>query len=53
MFCEECGEGGEVAGFLGVHVVHEGAEMGVGFEYRWGLGGVDQGGGEFAGVVDS
>lgn len=34
-------EGGEVGGFLRVHVMHEGAEVRVGFDDGWGLRGVD------------
>lgn len=33
MFREQGVEGGEVAGFLGVHVVHEGAEVRVSARY--------------------
>lgn len=43
MFGKEGVEGGEVAGFLVIHVFHEGAEVGVGAG-DWGcLGGVDEG----------
>ena len=53
MFSEEGVEGGEVAGFLVVHVFHEGAEVRVGGHEGGRLGSVDEGGGEFAGVVDA
>lgn len=46
-------EGGEVSGFLVVHVLHEGPQVGVGFDDRGRLRRVDQGGGEFAGLVDA
>lgn len=46
-------EGGEVPGFLVVHVLHEGTQVRVGFDDGGGLRGVDQGGGEFAGLVDA
>ena len=41
MFGEEGVEGGEVSGFLVVHVFHQGAEVGVGFYERGRLRGVD------------
>ena len=53
MFCEEVVESFEVAGFLVVHVFHQGSEMGVCFYYWWGLGRVDECCCEFAGVVDA
>lgn len=45
-------EGGEVAGFLRVHVLHQLAEVRVRAEQGRGLVGVDQGGGELARLVD-
>lgn len=43
----------EVAEFLVVHVLHEGFEVGVGAEEGGRLSGVDEDGGEFAGLVDA
>ena len=34
-------EGGKVAGFLGIHVSHEGAKVGMSFDKGWGLRCVD------------
>ena len=53
MFGEEGVERGEVSGFLVVHVFHEGAEVWVGGDEGWSLGGVDEGSGEFAGVINA
>lgn len=50
---EEVVEGAEVGGFLSVHMLQEGSEVRVGACQRGGLGGVDEGGGEFAGLVDA
>lgn len=41
VFREEVVEGGEVAGFLVVHVLHQGSKVGVRFGEGWGLRGVD------------
>lgn len=41
MFGYEGVEGGEVPGFLGIHVLHCCAEVGMGAEERGGLRGVD------------
>ncbi|KAL8956776.1 MAG: hypothetical protein Q9193_005788, partial [Seirophora villosa] len=38
---DEAVEGGEVGGFLGVHVLHQGAQVGMRAQERGGLGGVD------------
>lgn len=43
MFSEELREGGEVSSFLGIHVVHQLAEMRMGFDYGRCLGGVYEG----------
>lgn len=51
MLRDEVVEGVEVAEFLVVHVLHEGAEVRVRADYWRGLGGVDEDGGEFAGLV--
>lgn len=40
-----------VAGFLVVHVLHQRTQVGVFFHEQRGLRGVDQDGGEFAGLV--
>jgi hypothetical protein len=42
----------EVARLLVVHVLHKRPKMWMGFDYRRGLGGVDQGGCKFASLVD-
>lgn len=50
---DEVVEGGEMGGLLVVHVGHEGAEVRVLAGDDGGLGGVDEGCGELAGLVDS
>lgn len=51
MFSEESGEGREVPCFLGVHVVHELAEVRVGFNDGRRLSSVDESSGKLAGMV--
>lgn len=41
MASEEVVKGGEVTGFLSIHMLHHGTEMRVGFHDGWSLGGVD------------
>ena len=53
MFCEKTIEGGEVSGFLIVHMLHEVREVRVRGHYGWSLGGVDMGCCKFAGLVDT
>lgn len=53
MASKEMVKSGEVAGFLSVHMLHHGTEMWVGLHDERGLGGVDEGCGEFAGLVDA
>lgn len=53
MLANEMVEGSEVAGFLLVHVGHEGSEVRVSFHNRGGLGFVYEGGCELAGLVDA
>lgn len=43
----------EVAGFLVVHVLHEGPQVGVRAGEDGGLGRVDEDGGQLAGLVDA
>ena len=53
MLGEQGIERGEVPCFLRVHVLHEREEGGVRAREGWGLRGVDERGGQFAGLVDS
>lgn len=46
-------EGSEVAGFLGVHVLHQGPQVRVRFDDEGRLRAVDERGGELAGLIDS
>lgn len=43
----------EVTSFLIVHVLHQRAKMRMGLDNGWRLGGIDAGGGQFAGVIYS
>lgn len=43
----------EVAGFLVVHVFHQRPEVRIGLVDRWGLGCIDESGGQLSGVVDT
>lgn len=51
MFGEESREGGEVSSFLRIHMVHELAQVRVGFEDRRRLRSVNESGGKLAGMV--
>lgn len=46
-------EGGEVARFLGVHVLHQWPQVRVRFDDGWRLRGVDECCSEFAGLIDT
>ena len=53
MFGEKRGKGGEVTSFLNIHVMHQLAELRMGFDDRRRLSGIDEGCGKFTGMVDS
>ncbi len=50
---EEGVEGGKMARFLRMHVLHQGTQMGMAAEEGRCLGGVNQGRCKFAGLVDA
>ena len=53
MASKEGVEGGEVTSFLVVHVLHQGAQVGVSLHYGGSLRGIDKSSSKFAGLVNT
>ena len=53
MTCKEGVEGGKVTSFLIVHVLHQGAQVRVGFHYGGSLRGIYKSGSKLTGLVDT